>query len=81
MKQVISELVAINHDLFTFESDIFTIEIYERNRLKIFPRSVSNSAFYRISQISKVLNDAGWTWYASATRTGKMEVTAWDNLN
>ena len=75
--KVISELVAINHSFATFDSDIFTIELCG-DKLKLFPRDQRfKGRFYRISQISKVLNDAGATWYISDTRTGDMEITAW----
>jgi len=75
--KVISELVAINHGFATFDSDIFTIELLG-DKLKLYPRDQRyNNVFYRMSQVSKVLNDHGATWYVSTTRTGAIEVTAW----
>ena len=78
MRQVISELVAINHRFATFDSDIFTIEIHDRNRLKLYPRDMSSTVFFRMAEVSEVLNNAGWTWYVSTTRTGAIEVTTWE---
>jgi hypothetical protein len=77
MKQIISELVEINHSNFTFDSDIFNIEIHDRNRLKLYPRDMNSTVFYRIAQVSKILNDADWIWYVSTTRTGAIEITTW----
>lgn len=74
--QVISDLVAINHSFATMEMDIFTIEIKE-GKFYLFPRSRGN-VFYRISQISKVLNRHGFTWYMRTEVDGSMRLTAWE---
>jgi hypothetical protein len=76
MAKVISDLVAINHSYATFDSDIFNIEIHE-DKLHISPRISGNGVFYRIAQVSKVLNNHNCTWYMRREDDGSMRVTAW----